>query len=71
MTGKIIRVIPDKAYAFICPDDNEQRRDLFVHITGFMDFIRPFDASLVGRQVIYDLQITDKGPKACNVRFVD
>jgi cold shock CspA family protein len=71
MTGRIIRVVADKAYAFICPDDNEQRRDLFCHITSFVDFIRPFDASLVGRLVVYDIETSDKGPRAANVKMLD
>jgi cold shock CspA family protein len=70
MTGKIIRVVADRGFLFIAPDDVEQRRDIFAHITSFCDFVT-LDESIVGKFVVFDTEATEKGVKATGVRFVD
>ena len=50
-----------KGFGFITPDDGG--KDVFVHVKGLM-----CDSINEGDKVSYDLESTDKGPSAINVR---
>ena len=50
----------NKGFGFITPDSGE--KDVFVHANNLVDDINE------GDKVSYDLESTDKGPSATNVR---
>jgi len=50
----------NKGFGFITPDSGE--KDVFVHANNLVDEINE------GDKVSYDLESTDKGPSAINVR---
>jgi CspA family cold shock protein len=50
----------NKGFGFITPDSGE--KDVFVHANNLVDDINE------GDKVSYDLESTDKGPSAINVR---
>jgi CspA family cold shock protein len=64
VTGKVIRFDEIKGYGFIRPDDGGE--DVFVHANDLLD--RGTRIS-VGAQVEFDLVESERGPKACDVRF--
>ena len=65
-TGKI-KTVKDKGFGFITPDDNGA--DLFFHARD-LDRSLPFDESIVGRAVQFNIMRGDRGPKAAAVRPV-
>ena len=62
-TGTIARLLIDKGFGFITPD--EGNRDLFVHHTGIQ--ADGFRSLSEGARVEYEEEQGDKGPKAVNV----
>jgi len=50
----------NKGFGFITPDSGE--KDVFVHANNLVDDINE------GDKVSYDLESTDKGPSAINIR---
>lgn len=61
MTGKIARLIALKGFGFI----NANGVDYFMHCTAVKN--RPFVDLVVGEQVEFDIEPSDRGPRACNV----
>jgi CspA family cold shock protein len=63
-TGTVKWFSDDKGYGFITPDDGS--KDVFVHYSavggdGFRTLVE-------GAKVTYDVESSDKGPKAANVQ---
>lgn len=71
MTGKIIRIVPDKGFGFIKSDLNQV--DYFFHKSEFdghwMDLVDDFDNKEI--RVRFDEAMTNKGPRAEKVRRLD
>ncbi len=63
MNGAIKR-LTDKGFGFITPDGQE--KDLFFHSSALVD-VR-FDELKVGDTVTFEVEDSDKGPRAVNVR---
>lgn len=64
MTGTVTRVVEDRGFCFIKPDDGS--RDVFGHISELKGL--PFDSTLQERRVEFGVAQSDKGPRATNVR---
>ena len=66
MTGTVIKFDAGRGYGFIAP--NGGGRDTFVHFTGIIaDGFRTLNE---GEVVSYDLEPSDKGPRAVNVSVI-
>jgi cold shock protein len=65
-TGTVKWFSDDKGYGFVTPDD--AGKDLFVHHSGITG--DGFKSLSEGARVSYDIEASDKGPKAVNVRPV-
>ena len=64
-TGTVKWFNADKGYGFISGDDNE---DVFVHFSNIVaDGYRTLEE---GQKVSYDVESSDRGPKAVNVKGV-
>jgi cold shock protein len=63
MTGQIKR-LTDKGFGFITPEGQE--KDIFFHMSSLVDVA--FDELRVGENVSFDIEESDKGPRAINVR---
>ena len=66
MKGTVKRLVSDKGFGFITPDD--QSKDLFVHHTAIVG--EGYRSLAEGAKVTYDAEPGDKGPKAANVQVV-
>ena len=64
--GTIIRVLPERAFGFVCVDGV----DAFFHISDVPDGLL-FNTDLVGRQVTCDIGMSARGPRASNVTIVE
>lgn len=62
-TGTVKWFSNDKGFGFITPDDGD--RDLFVHHTGIAGVGHKSLAE--GSKVKFEIEESDKGPKAINV----
>jgi CspA family cold shock protein len=63
-TGTIKKVISDRGFGFVTAEDG---KDYFFHrdsLTASLDFNR----IAVGEAVEFDVQASDRGPRAINVR---
>lgn len=63
-TGKVKWFNDQKGYGFITPDDGS--KDLFVHHSAIM--AEGFKSLAENQAVEYEVQESDKGPRATNVR---
>jgi len=63
MKGTIKRLVSDKNFGFIGPEDGS--KDVFFHATGLQGL--QFAELKVGDVVMFDVEDSDKGPKAVNV----
>lgn len=63
MEGEIKRVT-DKGFGFIGADG--QDKDVFFHSSALVDL--SFDELRVGDRVTFDIEQSDRGPRAANVR---
>jgi len=63
-TGKIKKLIREKGFGFISDTDG---RELFFHQNALVD--AKFEALNEEQAVSYDVEKSDKGPRAINVRL--
>ena len=67
-TGKIKWFNPDKGYGFIEQDDNG--KDVFVHWTS-VEVLGNYERIREGEPVSYEVEQTDRGLKAMNVKRLE
>ena len=65
MTGTIKRIVRDKGFGFITPDDSSE--DVFFHRTKLAPRVE-FDELREGDEVEFQTRAGDKGPQAFNVK---
>lgn len=63
MTGSVKR-LTDKGFGFITPEGQE--KDVFFHLSALIDV--NFDDLRVGDMVTFEVEDSDKGPRAVDVR---
>jgi len=63
-TGTIKKVISDRGFGFITGEDG---KDYFFHRDGLTDSVE-FEQIAGGERVDFDLQASQRGPRAVNVR---
>lgn len=63
MQGIIKSLIVDKNFGFITPDDGG--KDVFFHATGLKGI--EFSSLKTGDKVTFDVEQSEKGPRAINV----
>ena len=64
--GKIKRLVRDRGFGFISATDG---REVFFHQSSLLDNIK-FDALNEDQKVQFEVEKSEKGPRACNVRLV-
>lgn len=64
-TGEIKKLIRDRGFGFISDTDG---REVFFHQTGLVE--AKFDTLTEGQKVEFDIEKSEKGPRAVNVRIV-
>ncbi len=62
MTGKIKKLVRDRGFGFIAGEDG---KEVFFHQSGLVE--ATFDALNEDQAVTYDVEKSDKGPRAVNV----
>ncbi len=63
MTGKVKKFNKEKGFGFIHAEDNQ---DYFFHYSALvMEGFKTIDE---GREVEFDVEENERGPRACNVR---
>lgn len=69
MNGTIKKIVEGKDFGFITPDDqNPGDKDVFFHKESLVEVT--LDQLKEGDKVSYDVESSDKGPKAVNVKRV-
>ena len=63
-TGTIKKLVSDRGFGFITGEDG---KDYFFHKDGLAESL-DFDRLVGGERVTFDLQSSDRGPRAANVR---
>lgn len=63
--GKIKKLVRDRGFGFISDTDG---REVFFHQTGLIE--ATFNALSEDQQVEFDVEKSDKGPRAINVHIV-
>ncbi len=63
--GKIKRLVNDRGFGFIGDTDG---RDVFFHQNGLVDV--KFTDLAVNQEVEFEIENTEKGPRAINMRLV-
>ncbi len=64
-TGKIKKLVRDRGFGFISDTDGQE---VFFHQTGLVE--ASFDALNEGQEVEFEVEKSDKGPRAINVKLV-
>lgn len=64
-TGKIKKLVRDRGFGFI---DDTDGREVFFHQSALEGI--QFDALSDGQEVEFDVEKTDKGPRAINIHIV-
>lgn len=64
-TGTIKKLVQDRGFGFIAADDG---KEYFFHRSG-LDSLVDFDSLTGGEAVTFDVERSDKGPRAGNVRL--
>lgn len=67
MTGIIARIVSDRGFGFITPDDGS--KDVFFHARSLVN--AEFDDVREGDKVTFDMENGPKGPAAANVERVE
>ncbi len=68
-TGTIKKLVEGKDFGFIAPDDQKPGdKDIFFHKQSLVEVT--LDALKEGDKVSYDLESSEKGPRAVNVKKV-
>ncbi len=69
MNGTIKKIVEGKDFGFITPDDQKPGdKDVFFHKESLVEVT--LDQLKEGDKVSYDIESSDKGPKAANVKRV-
>ena len=66
MTGTIKRIVRDKGFGFITPDDGSD--DVFFHRSRLAPRV-PFEDLREGDQVVFQTRPGEKGPQAFDVKL--
>ena len=66
MTGSIKRIVRDKGFGFITPDDGSD--DVFFHRSRLAPRV-PFEDLREGDQVVFQTRQGEKGPPAFDVKL--
>ncbi|MFA5090105.1 MAG: cold shock domain-containing protein [Candidatus Omnitrophota bacterium] len=64
-TGKIKKLVRERGFGFI---DDTDGREVFFHQSSLLDV--KFDALLDGQKVEFEVETSEKGPRAINVHIV-
>lgn len=64
-TGTIKRLVKDRGFGFISDNDG---REVFFHQSNVLDV--KFDALTTDQKVEFEVEKSEKGPRAINVRVV-
>jgi len=64
MTGKIKKLVRDRGFGFIAGEDG---KEVFFHQSGLVE--ATFDGLNEDQAVTYDVEKSDKGPRAVNVHL--
>jgi cold shock protein len=64
MTGSVKKVVPERGFGFITAEDGEE---YFFHRSG-LDSSMSFENLAVGERVSFEVERSDKGPRAGQVR---
>jgi len=63
-TGTIKKVVAERGFGFIAAED---RKEYFFH-RGGLDTSLDFDRLVGGERVVFDIEMSPKGPRAIQVR---
>ncbi|MFN2581572.1 MAG: cold-shock protein [Candidatus Dormibacteria bacterium] len=63
MTGTVKKVVPDRGFGFITAEDGQE---YFFHRSG-VDASSTFEDLALGQGVTFDVERSDKGPRAAHV----
>lgn len=63
-TGTIKKVVNDRGFGFISAEDG---KDYFFHRSG-LDPVLDFDTLVMGERVNFEVEVSQKGPRATRVR---
>ncbi len=66
MNGIIKRLVSDKGFGFIAPEDGQ--KDVFFHSSALIDVA--FDDLRVDDKVSFETEDSEKGPRAVNVQRI-
>jgi len=64
LSGSVKKVVPDRGFGFISADDGQE---YFFHRSS-VDSALEFDRLAGGERVTFDIERSDKGPRAAQVR---
>ncbi|MDA8204280.1 MAG: cold shock domain-containing protein [Chloroflexi bacterium] len=64
MSGTVKKIVSDRGFGFIAGEDG---KEYFFHRSGVQQSL-DFDRLAGGERVTFDVQQSDRGPRAANVR---